>query len=315
MRAIGVTVYGGPQALREVDVPSEPLHTGEARVRVTAATVNATDTLVRSGARATGPRAAGVADVPGMEVAGVVTEVAGGPGARAPITVGQRVTGIVVPDGEHGGYREELVLPAASVVPVPAGASDAEAATLPMNGLTALAALRTLGLVPGDVLAVTGAAGAVGGYVVQLAKAAGLTVLADAAPQDEELVRGLGADVVVRRGPDVATRLREHAPHGADGLVDAAVLDATILPAVRDGGAVATLRRYSGDGSRRLRVEPISVVRSSQDHEALEQLRRAVEEGVLTLRVADVLPAARAASAHERLEAGGVRGRLVLDLT
>ena len=73
-----------------------------------------------------------------------------------------------------------------------------------MNGLTARFALDLMALQPGQVLAVTGAAGAFGGYVVQLAKADGLTVVADASEADEELVRGLGADVVVRRGDDVA---------------------------------------------------------------------------------------------------------------
>ena len=100
------------------------------------------------------------------------------------------------------------------------------------------------------MLAVTGAAGAFGGYVVQLAKADGLTVVADASEADEELVRGLGADVVVRRGDDVADRIREHFPEGVDGLADGSVQDALVLPAVKDGGAVATVRGYRGDGQR-----------------------------------------------------------------
>jgi NADPH2:quinone reductase len=181
-----------------------------------------------------------------------------------------------------------------------------------MNGLTARLALDLMGLQPGQVLAVTGAAGAFGGYVVQLGKADGLTVVADASEADEQLVRDLGADVVVRRGDDVAARIRAEFPDGVDGLADGAVQDALVLPAVRDGGAVATVRGYRGDGSGRVRVHPTLVRRVAEDRAALDRLRRQAEDGVLTLRVADVLPAEQAAEAHRRLARGGVRGRLVL---
>ena len=158
----------------------------------------------------------------------------------------------------------------------------------------------------------TGAAGAFGGYVVQLAKADGLTVVADASEADEQLVRDLGADVVVRRGDYVAARIRECFPDGVDGLADGSVQDALVLPAVRDGGAVATVRGYRGDGSRGLRVLPTLVRRVAEDRAALDRLRQQVEDGVLTLRVARTFPAEQAADAHRLLERGGVRGRIVL---
>jgi NADPH:quinone reductase-like Zn-dependent oxidoreductase len=220
--------------------------------------------------------------------------------------------GIVIPSGAHGGYRENLVLPGDSVVRVPAGTDAVAASTLPMNGLTARLALDLMALQPGQVLAVTGAAGAFGGYVVQLAKADGLTVVADASESDEALVRELGADVVVRRGDDVADRIREHFPEGVDGLADGSVQDALVLPAVKDGGAVATVRGYRGDGSRGLRVFPTLVRRVAQDRAALDRLRQQAEDGVLTLRVAQTFPAAKAGEAHQLLERGGVRGRLVI---
>jgi NADPH:quinone reductase-like Zn-dependent oxidoreductase len=280
------------------------------RLRVTAAAVNPADTLARTGRlSATGHPEEGV-DVPGLDVAGVVTEL--GQGVSSGVAVGDRVMGIVVRFRTHGAYREDIVLPARSVVAVPAGATDIEAATLPMNGLTALQALDLLALDPGQLLAVTGAAGAVGGYVVQLAKVAGLTVVADASEDDEDLVRTLGADVVVRRGPDLAERLRAQFPHGVDGLADAALLDAAILTAVRDSGAVATLRGYTGDGQRALRVMPVIVSTYAEEWEKLDSLRRLAEQGKLTLRVAGTFPAEQAVEAQRRFEAGGVRGRLVL---
>jgi len=195
---------------------------------------------------------------------------------------------------------------------VPKGVDAVAASTLPMNGLTARLALDLMALTPGQVLAVTGAAGAFGGYVVQLAKADGLTVVADASEADEELVRGLGADVVVRRGDDVADRIRAHVPGGVDGLADGSVQDALVLPTVKDGGAVATVRGYRGDGQRGLRFFPTLVRRVAEDRPALDRLRQQVEDGVLTLRVARTFPAEHAAEAHRVLEAGGVRGRLVL---
>lgn len=181
-----------------------------------------------------------------------------------------------------------------------------------MNGLTARQALDLLALHPGQVVAVTGAAGAFGGYVIQLAKTDGLTVVADAAPADEDLVRDLGADVVVRRGDDVAARIREHYPDGVDGLADGALLNGLALPAVRDGGGVATVRGYTGDGQRDLRVTPVSVRSWAQEWEKLDRLRELAAQGALTLRVADTYPADQAGAAHRHLEAGGTRGRLVL---
>ncbi|MCZ2819340.1 MULTISPECIES: quinone oxidoreductase family protein [unclassified Modestobacter] len=310
MRAAGVTEFGGPEALRLVDVPREPLGPGQVRVRVTAAAVNPTDTYARNGTYAQRDPVKEPPYVPGMDVAGTLSEI--GDGADTDIHAGEHVMGIVVPSGAHGGYREDVVLPAGSIARVPEGVGDAAAATLPMNGLTARLALDRMALQPGQVLAVTGAAGAFGGYVVQLAKTEGLTVVADAKAEDEQLVRDLGADVVVRRGDDVADRIREQFPDGVDGLADGSVQDAAVLPAVKDGGAVATVRGYRGDGQRDLRVFPVMVRDYAEEHAKLDRLREQVEKGEITLRVAQTFPAAKAAEAHRRLEAGGVRGRLVL---
>lgn len=308
--AIGVTEYGGPEKLHSIDLPAEELKPGTVRISVTAASVSPTDTDVRSGQRSETGRPADVADVPGMDVAGVLTEIADD--VRTDLAIGDHVMAIVVPSGQHGGYRADLVLPAESVVRIPNGASDIEAATLPMNGLTARAALDQLELRPGQVLAVTGAAGAFGGYVIQLAKADGLVVVADAKESDVDLVRRLGADLVLPRGDDFADRVRAEYPAGVDGLADGALLGPLALPAVKDDGAVATVRGYTGDGRRGLRVTPVFVREHARDHAALERLREQVESGVVTMRVAGTYPADQAAEAHRRFEAGGVRGRLVL---
>ena len=311
MRAIGVTEFGGPDALHVVELPDPQAGPGQIRIRVHAAAVNPTDTVLRSGGRAAALKDVPPPYVPGMDAAGVVEQV--GEGARTSLAEGDRVMAIVVPSGSHGAYSERVVVPAESAAAAPAGASDSEAATLPMNGLTARLALDVLGLEPGRTLAVTGAAGAVGGYAVQLGKAEGLRVVADASERDEHLVKELGADIVVRRGDDFAERVREAVPEGAEGLVDGALLDERVVPAVRDGGRVATVRGFTGPGERGITFYPIMVRNYAREQAKLDRLRQQVEAGQVTLRVAQTFPAERAPGAHRILEAGGTRGRLILE--
>src|SRR5262249_51274667 len=144
-----------------------------------------------------------------------------------------------------GGAQAELVVvPAASVAKVPQGQSPEAAATLPMNGLTVRLALDRLTLKPGQTLGVTGAAGAVGGYAVELGVSDDLRVIAVARPQDEALVKRFGAATFVPSGAGAMRALHDAAPGGVDGLIDAAVLDAAVLPAIRDGGKLATVRGF-----------------------------------------------------------------------
>jgi NADPH:quinone reductase-like Zn-dependent oxidoreductase len=315
MRAIGFTEFGGPEVFRELRLDELHAGPGEVRIRIRAAAVNPSDSLTRSG-RTKQLLAEQVPDlayppppyVVGWDIAGVIDEV--GPDTAGDCAVGDRVCA-VTPMG-LGGYAEHAVVSARSAVPAPANADDAAACTLPMNGLTARVAVDRLGLPAGATVAVTGAAGTLGGYVVQLAKADGLRVVADASEADEALVRSLGADEIVRRGDDVAKRIRQVCPDGVDGLVDCAVQDDLVLDAVRDGGAIATVRFFAGSTERDITWHPVFVGEHVTDQARLDHLRQQVEDGALTLRVAETFPAEQAAEAHRRLEAGGVRGRLVL---
>ncbi|MEU8976186.1 NADP-dependent oxidoreductase [Streptomyces monashensis] len=293
-----------------MDLPEPEAGPGEVRIRVHAAGVNPTDTLRRSGAVATRYKDVPPPYVPGMDAAGELDQI--GEGVSTDLPIGEHVMAVVVPDAAHGAYAEWIVVPAESVARIPAGTTDAEAASLPMNGLTARLALDLLDLSPGQSIAITGAAGAVGGYAIQLAKAEGLRVIADAAPRDEQLVKELGADVVLERGDDLPQRVRAAAPDGVDGLIDGAVFDRRALPAVRDGGRIATLRSFTEPGARGITFHPVMVVDYAREQAKLDRLRQQVEDGQLTLRVARTLPAEQAAEAHRLLEAGGVRGRLIL---
>jgi NADPH:quinone reductase len=308
MRAVGITRFGGPEVLQIVQRPVPEPGDGEVRIRVAAATVNPTDTVLRSG-RHGAPQGLEPPYIPGMELAGTVDAAPAGTGYRP----GDRVMAIVSPRTARGGAQAEyVVVPADSVAAVPDGIGLIEAATLPMNGLTVRRALDLLALGPGEALAVTGAAGAVGGYTIELGKVSGLRVLADAYPKDSELVRGLGADVIVPRGDDVAGAFRLATGAGADALVDAAVMGGLVLPAVRDGGQIAAVRPFRGETERSITVTLVRVADYLHAADKLAGLAGLAAAGRLTLRVARTLPAEQAAEAHRLLEAGGVRGRLVL---
>lgn len=311
MRVVGVSEFGGPEALEVVEVPDPVVGPGEVRIRVQAAAVNPTDTFHWNGARAEMLRKDPPPYVPGMDAAGVVDQIGAG---VTTVAVGDEVMAMIVPSGTHGAYASLVVVPQESVTHIPRGATIVEAATLPMNGLTAQLTLDLLALPTRATLAVTGAAGAYGGYVVQLAKAAGLRVIADASETDEALVRSLGADVVVRRGADVADRILAACPGGVDALADGSVQQQQVMRAVRDGGGFACVRVFEGTAERGITVHPVWVREYVKAHDELDRLRSLTEEGRITLRVARTFRAEDAPEAHRVLMAGGTRGRLVLEL-
>ncbi len=250
-RAVSVTDPGGPEVLRVLERDVRDAGPGEIRIAVHAAAVNPTDI---------GLRGAGVAGqeapwVPGMDAAGVVESVGEGVTRLAP---GDEVMAAVLPRRPEGGAQASLVVvPEASAVPIPDGATPVAAATLPMNGLTAQLGLDLLGLEPGATLAVSGGAGLLASYVTVLAKERGLRVIADAKPEDEALVRGFGADEVVPRSDGgFAGAVRAVAPDGADALYDTALLGAL--------GACATAAAWSWSAAGTARTPPSAVSRSTR---------------------------------------------------
>ncbi|MER6083003.1 NADP-dependent oxidoreductase [Streptomyces sp. NPDC001833] len=318
MKAVGVARFGGPETLDVFEVPDRHAGPGQVRIRVHAATVNPGDRYLRNGSL--GPHAPTPPYIPGMEAAGIVDQI--GVDTVTDLRVGDRVMAVAMPTASGGGaYAEYVAVPAQWAAHAPAGSSHAEAATLPMNGLTARLALDRLGLKAGQTLAVTGGAGAVGGYAVQMATADGIRVIADASSADRQLLRTLGADIVIPRSQDVAHRIREVVPDGVDAILDGAVIgSARMVAAVRDGGAIATVL---GEGSRA--VSPAELHRRSlQTHMIyvpdyfgapgkLERLREQAEAGALTMRVGRTFTPEQASEAHRLMEAGGTRGRLVLE--
>jgi NADPH:quinone reductase-like Zn-dependent oxidoreductase len=311
MKAVGIMVHGGPEALEVLDVPEVYAGPGEIRIRSQASAVNPTDVIVRNGMRAELQKKYPPPYVPGMDLAGVVDQV--GEGVSTGIEVGDSVIAMVVPKSIHGAYREQIVLDQRAVVKSPENASYVEACTLPMNSLTARLSLDLLELKPGQVLAVTGGPGAYGGYVIQLAKTEGLTVIADSSEGDEELISSLGADIIITRGENYSEKIREHFPGGVDGLADGALLNEHAIGAVKDGGSFTAIRGFKGSPQRDIKFTATWVTAYDCEYEKLERLRKQTEKGELTLRVADTVSPANASKAHSRLEAGGTRGRMVID--
>lgn len=302
MRAVMVRSFGGPEVLEVADVPVPSPGAGQVRIRVEAAAVNPADIATRAGWLAEGGLMAETPPVGiGWDAAGVVDAVGDG---VAGFAVGDRVAGLSdrldLPTRTHAEY---VVLDADAVTRT--DLDPVAAATLPLNVLTAAQALDLLDLAEGATVLVTGAAGAVGGFAVELAKARGLRVVAAAGDGDEALVRGLGAEIFVPRSAPLAETVRQAVPGGVDGVVDAAVLGVRALDALRGGGAFVAL--IAGAAPPPLRGTRVVNVMIRADGAQLAELIPLV-----TPRVADTLPLEEVAEAHRRFEKGSLRGRLVL---
>jgi NADPH:quinone reductase len=302
MHVIEVSEVGGPEVLHLVERPDPEPGRGEAVVRIHAANVNPTDLGARTGR---GPRA--MPDPPyvlGWDFAGEVAAMGAGVQSLRP---GDPVVGMIHwydAGGALGAYAEQVAVPAEWLVPLPYGLDDTTAATIPLNALTADQGLALLDLPPDASLLVTGASGAVGSFAVQLAKQAGLRVLGQASSGDEAWVAGLGADEVVARDADLAS------VGPVDGLFDAVPIGETAYAALRDGGAAVSTRAVPApDPGRHIRQEVFLI---EPDASRLAELVADAAAGRLRTRVDRTLPLSDAAEAHRLNEAGGLRGKVVL---
>lgn len=306
-RAVGIREPGGPEVLEVIERPERIPDAGEVRIRVKYAAVNPTDVALRDrGDDTTSPPW-----VPGMDAAGEIDSV--GEGVER-FHAGDMAMAVCTPRRPDGGAQNELlVVPAASAVPIPRAATLAQAATLPMNGLTAMLGLEMLDLAAGETLAVTGGAGLLASYVIPLAKDRGLNVIADAAETDTELVRGFGADVVVPRTDPFAAAVRAVMPDGAAGVFDTALLNGDALGAIQDGGGLAVVRGWGGPAERGIAIHKVMVSAAMERTDWLEHLRTLAGDGRIQLRALDAYPPEEAAEAHRRMDAGGLRGRVLIE--
>ncbi|MGW6199560.1 NADP-dependent oxidoreductase [Kribbella sp. NPDC055110] len=305
MRAL-VTRRPDAIELIETDVP-EPA-AGQVRIRVAAAAVNPVDVAVSTGkAVQYGVTRARDQFGLGWDVAGTVDAV--GPGCN--LEPGTPVIGLADLLGRPlKTHAEYVVLNAEAVAPAPKDLDLAAASTIALNALTALQALKAIQLTPGQTVLVTGAAGGVGGYAVELAKHFGLTVIGTAAAEDEDLVRRLGADHFVSRAEDLTAAVHAIVPGGTDGSVDAAVLGIGAQEPVRNRGWHAHVQ--AGPTPPALRGITVQQIFVEANRSELSELVHLTEAGAISTRIAGTFPLEDAATAYRQLAKGGVRGRLVL---
>ncbi|GGL45024.1 NADP-dependent oxidoreductase [Nocardia jinanensis] len=295
-RSAVVRTPAGPDSIEIIDVPVAEPGPGQVRVEVAGTTVNPVDLALTAGVfhelgLITRSAYTGI----GTDFAGTV--IATGPGVDIPL--GSRVAGLVGGfDRGFGTYAEQLIVAASDIARVPDELDLATAATVPLNSLTAAQLVDLLGDGDGRDLLVTGAAGAVGSYVIRFAQERGWLVTGLARATDEEFVRGLGAGFAVSAEP------------GWDAVADAATLQEQGLALVRDGGLFVGVRPGAEPPAERdITVRAVSV---QSDSARLAGFLADTANGRLPARVHAVLPLDRAADAHRELARGGVRGKYVL---
>ena len=316
MRAARFHQYGGPEVLQIDRIPLPAPGAGQVLVRVKAISVNGGELFDRSG-RVSLLMRGKMPKQTGLDFVGTIEKHGGGSPA---FDVGQRVWGLVSEKRGLTSAAEYVVVPEDHLSAAPEGLSDAEAVTLLAGGTTALRALRDEArLQPGDRLLVRGAAGGVGSMVVQLGKALGAHVTGLAGPSHADFVRGLGADEVI----DYAT------PPAGLSLFD------VIVDASTAGGFLAYRKRLA-PGGRFVAVafdldhiardlssilwssvygkQRVRFFRGAPRTAMFEELSTLAEQGILRPVVDGTFSLDRISDAHRRLEAGGVRGKLVVSI-
>ena len=320
MRAVVYARYGGPEVLGISEVPTPGIRAGKVLVRVRAAGLDrGTWHLMagepRAARMATGLRAPRRA-VPGIDFAGEVVEAGAGVSGFA---AGDRVVGVAA-----GSFAEYVLADPRKLVQLPEGIGWEQAAALPTSGVTALQALRKAGgPAPGTRVLVTGAAGGVGFFAVQLAKLRGAHVSAECSASKAEFVASLGADVVHPRAGGGA--------YARDAAYDV-VIDIAGNP------PISTLRRVlGGDGrvvivgaeapgpsltgmNRQMRAvalspflrQSLSMLVSVANGRDLAELVELVSAGKVKCRIDRTFPLEEARAAMERLVAGEVCGKVVV---
>jgi NADPH:quinone reductase len=322
VRALVQRSHRGPKALTLTTDQRRPTPgPGEYLIRVGAAGVNFADVMQTHGTYGGGPQAPYVA---GFEAAGEIVGI--GPDVESPLQLGTHVVG-----AGPGAFAQYMTMPAAGVLPVPSGWSDAEALGLVLNWATALAALKPLGEIKTDeVVLVHAAAGGVGQSAVRLARHYGARVIATASPAKHDAVKALGADEVLdSRRPDLAeeiTRLTD----GVDLVresVGQATFEVSLSVTKPFTGRVVVFGAASGDASltthdlvftHQVQIQGLHIGVLATKAPALYQLLLAeiealIAHGVYPPGTPQVHPLSEGSAVLQRLEAGQTLGKHALD--
>ncbi|WP_433281340.1 NADP-dependent oxidoreductase [Pseudonocardia xinjiangensis] len=309
MKAVRFHEYGGPDVLRYEDVDQPVPSAGQARVRVAATTFNGVDGNIRAGLMQ-GPMPLTLPHIPGLDVAGTIDAL--GEGVSG-LEVGDQVIGFL-PFVDDGASAEYVLAPIESLAPAPTSIPLADAAALPLVGLTAWQALFDHAEIEaGQRVLISGAGGAVGGYAVQLARTAGAHVIAIAGPRSRDQVTANGAaEVIDHTTTDVTTAVSEP----VDVLLNLAPIDparfAALAALVRDGGVVVSTTVWMpapGDEDRGVRGIDVFV---TSDAKQLSELVARIDRGELAVDVAHRVPLSDLPAIHAAAAAGSLQGKVVV---
>lgn len=324
MRAMVINAFGGPEQLIWGDLPMPEPGAGEVLVRVACAGGNPADWKTRVG-KLSAFIEYHFPFVLGFDLSGIVEAVGDGVDGFAP---GDRVFGMSKQgQGRDGSYAEYCIADAVLLAPLPGGWSFAQAAALPVAGTTAYGGLVDVGgLRAGQAVLVNGGAGGVGSIAIQVAHALGARVAGTCGPDNLAYVTECGADHVIDyRAGDVAGVVRTWAPDGVDLVLDAVGLD-SLLPSAVDivapGGRyveIATLiSQASPDAIAQAAESGVSILSNMDAVMRLPQhlsgLAGLCASGGVKPPAIEILPLANAAEAHRRIEAGHVRGKIILEV-
>jgi NADPH2:quinone reductase len=302
MRAIAIEGFGGRDRLELVDLPTPEPGPDDVLVGVRAAGVGPWDIKTREGLF--GGRS--FPHVLGVEGSGIVQ------------SAGENVADLREGDEVYvyggGCYAEYVAAPAQKVARKPASLSFEEAAGVPVAGSTAYQGIvEEIGLKEGERVLITGAAGGVGTMAVQIAASLGARVLGTASPQNHDYLLSLGAAEAIDYHGDWVAAVRTIAPKGVDAVFDCVGGETfrRSFGAVRDGGRVVTVVAFGEE------VEPGRGIThhafsGRAQRRRLETLSEMLDAGKLRVEIEDVVPLEEAAKAHERVETGHTRGKIVL---
>ena len=304
MKANRIHRFGPPEviAFEEVDVPKPAA--GEVLVRVMAAAVGPWDALIRSGGSALQQR---VPITLGADLAGVAEAV--GPGA-SPFAVGEDVFGAT--DGFVGAYAQYALVPSRKLARKPVRCGYIDAASVPVVAVTARQMLERAGLATGQTVLIHGAAGGVGSYAVQFARARGVRIIAGASPSDTEYVRSLGADEVV----DTRVERFEDRIPPVDAVLDTVGGDVQkrSFAILKEGGTLVSVVSQPDDLEARRRGVQSSFFYVDVTSADLQCIAQQLDAGTLRTLVGTVLWLPEAREAHEMLAGlqAHPRGKIVL---
>jgi NADPH2:quinone reductase len=310
MRAFAVRNFGEAPALYDLPIPSTD---SAFLIRVKYAGINPLDNILVERLTATSK----YPFVLGIDFAGIVERA---PEGELSLRTGERIFGMA---RTHGAYAEHTVVAPGvqtePLAPIPDGVTDEQAAALPIAGITALRSLELLGVTPGQRLVVMGAAGAVGGYTVQMARGRGVHVIATVRGDADE-ARRLGAEEVYdTEAVDVVDALRTDHPDGVDAVLDLVngsdVIrrDAEILKP--GGGLVST--RYAADeewfAERQIPAFNIATLTNPlSSPQGLTKVARMLADGTITARIHSIIRPDLIGEVFDKLRSGSLDGKTVI---